>query len=79
MATVDFGKTAHDYGKHRAGFPEVLYTRLAENGIGERGQRIVDLGTGTGALGRGFARFGDEYAVALGSTPPHPAPQLVKL
>ena len=27
-------------------------------GVGETGQRLLDLGTGTGALGRGFARAG---------------------
>jgi len=55
---VDFGKTAVDYGTHRAGFPAALFERLAEHGIGRPGQRIVDLGTGTGSLARGFARQG---------------------
>lgn len=57
---VDFGKTAEDYGKHRGGFPEGLYDRLALRGIGERGQRVADLGTGTGNLARGFAKRGCE-------------------
>ncbi len=55
---VDFGKTAADYSRHRAGFPERLFDRLAGFGIGGRGQRILDLGTGTGSLARGFARRG---------------------
>lgn len=55
---VDFGKTAVDYGTHRAGFPPVLFERLAAQGIGRPGQRIVDLGTGTGSLARGFAQRG---------------------
>ncbi len=55
---IDFGKTASDYGTHRAGFPEALFERLAAFGIGESGQRLLDLGTGTGSLGRGFARAG---------------------
>jgi hypothetical protein len=25
---IDFGKTAQDYGKHRAGFPEAFFERL---------------------------------------------------
>lgn len=37
MANVDFGKTAEDYGKYRGGFPDGLYERLAQRGIGERG------------------------------------------
>ncbi len=55
---IRFGRTAKDYGRHRAGFPEALYDRLAAFGIGRAGQRLLDLGTGTGALGRGFARRG---------------------
>jgi ubiquinone/menaquinone biosynthesis C-methylase UbiE len=55
---VDFGKTAQDYGRHRAGFPEALYERLATFGVGVPGQRLLDLGTGTGTLARGFARHG---------------------
>ncbi len=56
--SVNFGLTADDYGKHRAGFPPSLFERLASFGIGEVGQQIVDLGTGTGTLARGFAARG---------------------
>ena len=31
---VDFGKTAGDYARHRAGFPPVLFERLAALGVG---------------------------------------------
>ncbi len=55
---IDFGRTAKDYGAWRAGFPEALYDRLARFRIGAAGQRVLDLGTGTGTLGRGFARRG---------------------
>jgi len=56
--SIDFGKTAYDYARHRAGFPDELFTRLTRFGIGRPGQRVLDLGTGTGALARGFARRG---------------------
>ena len=56
--TVDFGKTAGDYGRHRAGFPDDLFARLAGHGVGLAGQRLCDLGTGTGSLARGFAARG---------------------
>jgi SAM-dependent methyltransferase len=54
----DFGATSEDYARHRAGFPDSLFERLAAHGIGTHGQSIVDLGTGTGSLARGFARRG---------------------
>jgi SAM-dependent methyltransferase len=55
---VDFGHTAADYARHRAGFPETFFERLKQRGAGLPGQTIVDLGTGTGTLARGFARRG---------------------
>ena len=55
---ADFGLTANDYATHRAGFPDSLFERLAGWGIGLPGQKIVDLGTGTGTLARGFALRG---------------------
>lgn len=56
--TPDFGLTAQDYGRHRAGFPDELMHRLGEHGIGLPGQKVVDLGTGTGSLARLFAHTG---------------------
>jgi 2-polyprenyl-3-methyl-5-hydroxy-6-metoxy-1,4-benzoquinol methylase len=55
---IDFGKTAQDYGRYRAGFPSALFDRLATFDVGTTGQRVLDLGTGTGALARGFALRG---------------------
>lgn len=55
---VDFGRTAEDYSRHRAGFPEALFERLVACGVGSPGQSLLDLGSGTGSLARGFARRG---------------------
>ncbi len=55
---IDFGRTADDYVNHRVGFPDTLFSRLAQRGIGTPGQSVLDLGTGTGVLARGFARGG---------------------
>jgi SAM-dependent methyltransferase len=63
---VDFGRTAEDYAAHRAGFPKELFDRLAAMGIGRSGQRLLDLGTGTGTLARGFAHRG---ALVVGVDP----------
>src|SRR5215217_4819901 len=58
MATIDFGTTAQDYGRYRHGFPDALFDRLVAFGVGLPGVRVLDLGTGTGTLARGFARRG---------------------
>lgn len=55
---VDFGRTATDYSQHRAGFPQKTYTALAERGLALEGRRLLDLGSGTGTLARGFAERG---------------------
>jgi SAM-dependent methyltransferase len=56
----DFGKTVDDYRRHRPGYPEELFDRLARAGVGDTGQRVLDLGTGLGYLARGLARRGCE-------------------
>ncbi len=58
VVDVNFGLTAADYGRFRAGFPDSLFIRLEAEGLIEPGLRVLDLGTGTGSLGRGFARRG---------------------
>ena len=65
---VDFGRTAEDYGRFRAGFPEALFERLRDRGLMRPGLRVVDLGTGTGSLGRGFAKRGG-WVVGLDLSP----------
>jgi len=55
---IDFGLTATDYARHRAGFPDSFFERLETAGVFSPGQRVVDLGSGTGTLARGFAQRG---------------------
>src|SRR4051812_9953133 len=55
---VDFGKTASDYARHRVGFPEAFFDRLVRGQIVKGTDRVLDLGTGTGTVARGFARRG---------------------
>lgn len=57
---ADFSKTASDYGRHRAGFPDEFFDRLSATGILRAGMRALDLGTGTGTLARGLALRGCE-------------------
>lgn len=58
VSGTNFGKAAGDYGTFRAGFPESVFERLAEFDVGLSGHAVVDLGTGTGTLARGFALRG---------------------
>lgn len=62
----NFGAAAEDYARYRAGFPASVFERLSTYGIGRPRQTIVDVGTGTGTLARGFALRG---ATVLGVDP----------
>ena len=55
---IDWGASSADYGAFRPGPPASFYNRLRAFDIGREGQRILDLGTGTGVLAREFARAG---------------------
>ncbi|MGI9232642.1 MAG: class I SAM-dependent methyltransferase [Woeseiaceae bacterium] len=58
VSGTNFGKAADDYGTFRAGFPDSIFDYLADFNIGKPNQVVVDLGTGTGTLARGFALRG---------------------
>jgi SAM-dependent methyltransferase len=55
---IDFGKTASDYGRHRAGFPGEFFERIFRAELVSPQNRVLDLGTGTGSLARGLALRG---------------------
>lgn len=56
--SIDFGRSADDYDRHRPGFPDSLHERLSERGWTLPGMRALDIGTGTGSLALGLARRG---------------------
>ena len=58
LPVVDFGRTARDYARHRPGFPPAFFDHVGGLSFGGPGQRLLDLGTGTGTLARGFAARG---------------------
>jgi ubiquinone/menaquinone biosynthesis C-methylase UbiE len=55
---VDFGKAATDYARYRIGFPDRFFEQLFAAGLVRPGSRVLDLGTGTGNVARGFATRG---------------------
>lgn len=55
---IDFGRTVADYERYRPGFPENFFDRLTDLQWISPGQRVLDLGTGTGSLALGFAARG---------------------
>ena len=46
----DFGRTSDNYAKFRDIYPASMYQKLISFGIGQRGQKILDLGSGTAVL-----------------------------
>lgn len=54
----DYGQAAEDYARYRAGFPPRFFDRLRAFGLGLPGQRVIDVGCGTGTLALGFAAQG---------------------
>jgi ubiquinone/menaquinone biosynthesis C-methylase UbiE len=54
----DFGKTSEEYAKYRDIYPQELFDKLHELGVGVKGSQWLDLGTGTGVIPRKMAKFG---------------------
>lgn len=55
---IDWNRTSEDYARYRPGPPDSFYKILSALQVGVPGQRVLDLGTGTGALARRFAQQG---------------------
>jgi ubiquinone/menaquinone biosynthesis C-methylase UbiE len=55
---IEFGKTAADYARYRVPFSPELFTRLGRFGIGIAGQKVLDVGAGTGLLGDSLCQRG---------------------
>ena len=59
---VNFGLTANDYAKYRAGFPDAFFDCVFADGYVKPNVSLLDIGTGTGTLARGFAARGCHVA-----------------
>lgn len=60
----DWGRTSKDYAKYRDIYPDEFYRRIVDLGLCVKGQRVLDLGTGTGVLPRNLYRFGAKFTGA---------------
>ena len=57
----DWGRVSEEYANYRDIYPDEFYRRIAQRGLCISGQRILDIGTGTGVLPRNMYRFGAEW------------------
>lgn len=57
----DWGKASADYAKYRDIYPQEFYDRILERKVGILGQRVLDIGTGTGVLPRNMYRYGARW------------------
>ncbi len=63
-----FGIAADVYARHRADFPAEGLDRMADLGVGLAGQRLVDLGCGTGGNLSMLARHGYVTGIETSTT-----------
>lgn len=57
----DWGKTSADYAKYRDIYPPIFYEKIAARNLRVKGQKVLDLGTGTGVLPRNMYAYGAEW------------------
>jgi len=60
----DWGRVSEDYAKYRDIYPDAFYVKLIEMGLCVKGQRVLDIGTGTGVLPRHLYKCGAEFTGA---------------
>lgn len=57
----DWGRTSDDYAKYRDIYPQEFYDKIVGRGLCTTGQKVLDIGTGTGVLPRNMYRYGAEW------------------
>ena len=57
----DWGRVSGEYARFRDIYPDIFYEKIASRGLCTRGQRVLDLGTGTGVLPRNMYKYGAKW------------------
>lgn len=57
----DWGRTSKEYARYRDIYPDVFYKKIVDRGLCFKGQKVLDLGTGTGVLPRNMFRYGANW------------------
>ena len=57
----DWGKTSADYARYRDIYPPAFYEKILERNLCINGQKVLDIGTGTGVLPRNMNQYGAKW------------------
>lgn len=57
----DWGKASEDYAKFRDIYPQEFYDKILSRKLCINGQRVLDIGTGTGVLPRNMYCYGAKW------------------
>ncbi|MBQ8509105.1 MAG: class I SAM-dependent methyltransferase [Clostridia bacterium] len=57
----DWGRVSREYAMFRDIYPEIFYQKIIGRGLCTNGQRVLDLGTGTGVLPRNLYPYGAKW------------------
>lgn len=57
----DFGRVSREYALFRDIYPDIFYQKIIDRGLCINGQRVLDIGTGTGVLPRNLYRYGADW------------------
>lgn len=57
----DWGRISKEYAKYRDIYPKQFYRKIIDRNLCIAGQKVLDLGTGTGVLPRNMYRYGADW------------------